>query len=881
METTKKYKLSDWIKTQTNSSFSDQLSFITDDEEQDDLPYDGDVGITCKYDNSDKLNYSTCTKDISDILKLACSEDNRNVRATANYETQPQPEEFPSHLRGATGTTGISVDMSENEASFKKELHVGDFSRPDSRECLPKAKMSSVLLHHFSKGELLNTCQLIECETIPEASFTESIDDTVNKPEPSGHVKGPVEHEEWATDFEEYHLKKHEEVNTGDKNKNSLNENTCVSKKPISSTAKCVGRQKNSQLLNEKEDTHVFQNMKERDLFKKRVSPHELKYSQNQGPYCLPDLSQVASEVQKRSDNDDLVPTTENTKSFPVLLSKSLIVNSIPENKNYFNSAQVENQEVCPELLQQLEMLAHHADTQNHTDHLRFNSKILPKSDFLNASLAIYSGGTGTSSEVFTSHAPVPTESTLGLQCRSTASASPEAHCLPPANLLPELTFGEKMSRILKDQTDQLTKKVEDFSKCMTQETFLSQDNCLALNQLKSFLNALERNYLTAREKHRHLQLQNYKDTSINVGEFDPERKVEGEIFRLGMLLEDIQEQTDDSKCILTSLITSYESVQSSYCLSESSVVPSITDPPERRGIETAFVHKNNEEDRSQTTNGISQTNPFALRGCKCNLCLHMLQKRAEPTSRRETESLRKGGLPANKHRSKVQQRFPLLEEKYTAEGLASHCQCTLGQKFNAGSDSEDFSAYDSYNDSQSEKLTNCETESYKTFNVRLCGERKGFRCGCTRGSRDQFKLGNYKESVPSCALHRSKSDNSSSTPAYLQKRSSTQKAQKNKQPGQLVSRHYERQNLEAAKTCYSSPNYKIIPSYKYLPSKKSTRSKSAISLRNRNADDSNANILSSTLDHAIQTANSLKKATERMVQAVSEDLAKAKRKQL
>ena len=42
-----------------------------------------------------------------------------------------------------------------------------------------------------------------------------------------------------------------------------------------------------------------------------------------------------------------------------------------------------------------------------------------------------------------------------------------------------------------------------------------------ALNQLKRYLGALERNYLTAREEHRNLQLQNYKD---NVGEFDPER---------------------------------------------------------------------------------------------------------------------------------------------------------------------------------------------------------------------------------------------------------------------------------------------------------------------------------------------------------------------
>ncbi|KAF1618130.1 UNVERIFIED_CONTAM: Protein AKNAD1, partial [Eudyptes robustus] len=279
-------------------------------------------------------------------------------------------------------------------------------------------------------------------------------------------------------------------------------------------------------------------------------------------------------------------------------------------------------------------MLTQHADTQNHTGHLRSNPKILPQSDFPNASTAIYSGDTGTFSEVFISHAPIPIQSTCGLskarlQCGTTASALPaagtvEAHCLNPSHLLPELTLGEKMSRILKDQTDQLIKKVDDFSKHMTQETFLLQDNYLALNQLKRYLDALERSYLTAREEHRNLQLQNYKDKSINIGEFDPERKVEGEIFRLGMLLEDIQEQTDDSKCNLSSLLTSYESAHSSYSLCESSVVSSIADPPERRRIEAAFLHKNNEGKKSQTTDVIPQTNQFSLEGDKCNLCLHM-----------------------------------------------------------------------------------------------------------------------------------------------------------------------------------------------------------------------------------------------------------------
>ncbi|NWQ91845.1 AKND1 protein, partial [Burhinus bistriatus] len=279
------------------------------------------------------------------------------------------------------------------------------------------------------------------------------------------------------------------------------------------------------------------------------------------------------------------------------------------------------------------EMQTQLVDTQNHIDHLRLNLNILPHSDLPSASIAIYSADTGTSSEVFTLHAPIPTQSTCvfskaRLRCGTTASALPaactvEAHCLNPSNLLPELTLGEKMSQILKDQTDQLIKKVEEFSKRMTQETFLLQDNYLVLNQLKGYLDALEKNYLTAREKHRNLQLLNYKDKPIDIGEFDPERKVEGEIFRLGMLLEDIEEQTDDSKCNLSSLLTSYDSAHSSYSLCESSVVSSIADSPER-GIETAFLHKNNEEEKSQTTDVIPHTNQFSSEGDKCNLCLHM-----------------------------------------------------------------------------------------------------------------------------------------------------------------------------------------------------------------------------------------------------------------
>ncbi|NXJ13399.1 AKND1 protein, partial [Odontophorus gujanensis] len=213
-----------------------------------------------------------------------------------------------------------------------------------------------------------------------------------------------------------------------------------------------------------------------------------------------------------------------------------------------------------------------------------------------------------------------------GLPCGTTAPALPamgavEERCLNPSNLLPEITQGEKMSQMLKEQTDQLKMKVEDFSKHKTEGTFLLQNDHQALNQLKRYLDALERNYLTAREEHRNLQLHYYNDTPINIGEFDPERRVEGEIFRLGTLLKDIQEQADGSKCRLSPSLTSCESAHSSYSLWENSAVSSITDSPE----ENAFLPKNNEgENTSQTSCIISQKNAlFSLECEKCNLCIH------------------------------------------------------------------------------------------------------------------------------------------------------------------------------------------------------------------------------------------------------------------
>lgn len=341
------------------SSFSDELVCNTEatDEEQDDLPYDGDVGISSQHNhNSDYLNDCTPTKAIPGIFNLVCSEDNRNIKVC--YEIRPQAEEFPKGHRGGIGTAGSSAAKLGNEATFKKRLLAGSSNKPDNKDHLTHSKIPNVLLRHFSK-ELTHTCQLIECETIPETSFSESTDDTVTKPEPSQRVQSPLTPEHCATSLEDSNSEKHKEVNVGDQNQNSVYENRCVSKKPNSATAQCGFRQEKSQLIGKNEDRCIFQHMQVKSApVNTTVSFHELKYSQGQAHCSLLDFSEAAPEVPKPSGSINSVPTTERTKPFPILPRKPLTAINFVENKNYLNSAEVENKEMSvPELLQQLEVI--------------------------------------------------------------------------------------------------------------------------------------------------------------------------------------------------------------------------------------------------------------------------------------------------------------------------------------------------------------------------------------------------------------------------------------------------------------------------------------------------------------------------------------------
>lgn len=82
---------------------------------------------------------------------------------------------------------------------------------------------------------------------------------------------------------------------------------------------------------------------------------------------------------------------------------------------------------------------------------------------------------------------------------------------------------------------------------------------CVCWQMLRSIMEAqdqLERRYISRKEEHRALEMQNYMGVSRNTGTFDPNRHVEGDIFRIGMHLEDIKEMIDRNVCEQISLPT-------------------------------------------------------------------------------------------------------------------------------------------------------------------------------------------------------------------------------------------------------------------------------------------------------------------------------------
>ncbi|KAG7480484.1 hypothetical protein MATL_G00056580 [Megalops atlanticus] len=198
-------------------------------------------------------------------------------------------------------------------------------------------------------------------------------------------------------------------------------------------------------------------------------------------------------------------------------------------------------------------LLTKYAEAENTIDRLRLEAKVGLYSDPPKPSHPVQSGTLHMGSKVVTLTFPQAQRAELDPSAVSHLSVRPDpgengtspafpsdAAFSSPCSL--GSGFGEQLTQALSTQAERFQMQFESFEELLRCEKLKPYEQLKALSRLVQGQDSLERGYLGAREKHRLLQLQ-----GGDVGPFDPDRELEGEIFRSGMRLEELKERVQQA----------------------------------------------------------------------------------------------------------------------------------------------------------------------------------------------------------------------------------------------------------------------------------------------------------------------------------------------
>uniref|UniRef100_A0A7N6FAC8 Protein AKNAD1 n=1 Tax=Anabas testudineus TaxID=64144 RepID=A0A7N6FAC8_ANATE len=159
-----------------------------------------------------------------------------------------------------------------------------------------------------------------------------------------------------------------------------------------------------------------------------------------------------------------------------------------------------------------------------------------------------------------------------------------------PSKVQEGLSDGDRMTTELSDIISHFMQKVKDFKLSVSNMSVSTAEQQMMLRSMMEAQDQLERKYISKKEEHRALEMQNYMGLSRNTGTFDPDRLVEGDIFRIGMHLEDIKEMIDKNVCeqispphsssTPTSMKEMLHVKPSALCISTPSTPPSLHEGP-------------------------------------------------------------------------------------------------------------------------------------------------------------------------------------------------------------------------------------------------------------------------------------------------------------
>ncbi|XP_030180454.1 protein AKNAD1 [Lynx canadensis] len=699
----------------------------------------------------------------------------------------PQKKATYKEMCGNVDITKTWDKMTEtvvNKNYDKEKQSTINLNIPANERDPSKSNLSDILLHHLSKEEFLKG-QGINCETFPEISNAGCSDEAIIKniilhyaknswpKEQTPELTGPLSPKRDDESSNKLYCSR----TMREENTSNLEEPVVAGESSYQETSNFLTKIKS---LRDKPKSFQGQPPQKQQT-EKAISGNWLKYGHDQVHYQFSDFFKVAPKVKIPKNNiinKPLIIDTEASLS-PKLRDKSIMMQDILESISRSNCIEKQKQKrKTTDSSQQTEM---EPTIHIHQDNL-----------------------TGIESE------------TSLFKVSSTSQKDP---CPSSSYIFQKITEGKQMCQKLKEQTDQLKTKVQEFSKSIAQDSPCHlQDKKLVLEKLQGHLELLEQEFRDNKEKHLALK-QIHRHESPAVSDFDPEREVEGEIFKLEMLLEDVKEKINKGK------------YTSAVCLPGSSpIIPddlaSTSSPP------------SNEENPNNTSGRPSRAETASPSWA----CSHLVFE--------WKENMEKKG-----HRRPSCGRCPTaLQEK------ALHADSILGSDTG-------HSCYSAPGTGLlSDKCQNCGTKSHNSG--RTCGKKplEEFHYRYNTPGENYLYHSERRNFVQLCFLNDNKNSSSScSKPEWICSQTSNPKSSQD-----------EHEPIPEKKnkifTTYSSDIATPTPHFH------SCRISGSKSLSNLRSMETESEILNSSLDHALRTATILKETTDRMIRTIAEDLAKVQR---
>ncbi|KAK5919432.1 hypothetical protein CgunFtcFv8_023328 [Champsocephalus gunnari] len=531
----------------------------TSDEDQDDLPYDGDLGslyfnqtATSELDmSSDRRDTFNSSPDVPGVLECNRTDTEEIIEGLASLGHNSEKQETLSQVDANTER--------ENRLDASKSFKVAP-------PCPCPSDMSQLLLQHFSQEELLRSGRLIEAETLPEVSLLESVEYTLFSWRPthnstvikSNHSESPncssktnqsfcsdMRNEKTASTNSSLEEKAESEID----NVPSAASDSIISCSPSINSEQGSGDTSDVDLENQEKDEE--DDLVQRGPLVRTRSFSDIKYGQGKVHYPLPDFSKVASKVKIPKAPSGPVPQSPSTlhraQSSPGMLDliNRVMEDSIqPSEKPYVFKD--EDKQTAPALVHHLQaeydkLLTKYAEAENLIDQMRIGTNVPPSSEVM---LYLeceddHQGNLVEGSHVGSSPPRLPTSEHVGEKGETTPSSQPEEG---PSD-------GEIMTAELTDIISQFMQNVEEFKLSVSNMSMSTAEQQMMLRSMMAAQDQLEREYISRKEEHRALEMQSYMGLCRNAGTFDPNRLVEGDIFRIGMHLEDIKEMIDKNVC--------------------------------------------------------------------------------------------------------------------------------------------------------------------------------------------------------------------------------------------------------------------------------------------------------------------------------------------